>query len=210
MTRLLTLFCLFALSISTVSLAKTPRSKTAKKLPPISSTPFVQRGDMEYMLLATNKTSSMQKEMNDAGVESYHFEGTMGGQTAVGGNESIVIMGRPKGGKTTASYQYKLLATNKTSTMQKEMNQAAAAGFIYKGQTVFETTFGGKEVVVLMELAKDGETKEEYQLLSTTKTSTMAKEMNQVAAQGFVYCGITVAETAFGGKELVVIMRKPR
>ncbi len=210
MTRLLTLFCLFALSISTVSLAKTPRSKTAKKLPPISSTPFVQRGDMEYMLLATNKTSSMQKEMNDAGVEGYHFEGTMGGQTAVGGNESIVIMGRPRGGKTTASYQYKLLATNKTSTMQKEMNQAAAAGFIYKGQTVFETTFGGKEVVVLMELAKDGEMKEEYQLLSTTKTSTMAKEMNQVAAQGFVYCGITVAETAFGGKELVVIMRKPR
>ncbi len=210
MTRLLTLFCLFALSISTVSLAKTPRPKTAKKLPPISSTPFVQRGDMEYMLLATNKTGSMQKEMNDAGVEGYHFEGTMGGQTAVGGNESIVIMGRPKGGKTTASYQYKLLATNKTSTMQKEMNQAAAAGFIYRGQTVFETTFGGKEVVVLMELAKDGETKEEYQLLSTTKTSTMAKEMNQVAAQGFVYCGITVAETAFGGKELVVIMRKPR
>lgn len=210
MTRLLTLFCLFTLSVFTVSLAQTPRAKAAKKLASITITPFVQRGEMEYMLLATNKTGSMQKEMNEAGVEGYHFEGTMGGQTAVGGNESIVIMGRPKGGKTTASYQYKLLATNKTSTMQKEMNQAAAAGFIYKGQTVFETTFGGKEVVVLMELAKDSETKEEYQLMATTKTSTMQKEMNQVAAQGFLYCGITVAETAFGGKELVVIMRRPR
>jgi hypothetical protein len=88
------------------------------------------------------------------------------------------------------------------------MNQAAAAGFIYKGQTVFETTFGGKEVVVFMEMGS-GE-KEEYQLLATTKTSTMQKEMNQAAAQGFLFCGITVAETAFGGKELVVIMRRPR
>ena len=210
MTRLLTFFCLLTLSVSTVSLAKTPRSKAAKKLAAITITPFVQRGEMEYMLLATNKTSSMQKEMNDAGVEGYHFEGTMGGQTSVGGNESVVIMGRPKGGKTAASYQYKLLATNKTSTMQKEMNQAAAAGFIFKGQTVFETTFGGKEVVVLMELVKDSDVKEEYQLLATTKTSSMQKEMNQAAAQGFLYCGITLAETAFGGKELVVIMRKAR
>jgi hypothetical protein len=208
MIRFLTFFCLLTLSVSTVNLAKTPRAKTAKKLASVSITPFVQRSDMEYLLLATNKTGSMQKEMNEAGAEGYHYEGTMGGQTSVGGNEAIVIMGRPKGGKTTASYQYKLLATNKTSTMQKEMNQAAAANFIYRGQTVFETTFGGKEVVVIMEMG--GEVKEEYQLLATTKTSTMQKEMNQVAAQGFLFCGITVAETAFGGKELVVIMRRPR
>ena len=210
MTRLLTLACLLTLSFSTFSLAKTPRAKAAKKLTAITLTSFTQRSDMEYMLLATNKTGSMQKEMNEAGVEGYHFEGTMGGQTSVGGNEAIVIMGRPKGGKTTASYQYKLLATNKTSTMQKEMNQVAAAGFIYKGQTVFETTFGGKEVVVLMELAKDSDIKEEYQLLATTKTSSMQKEMNQTATQGYSFCGITVAETSFGGKELVVIMRRPR
>lgn len=208
MIRFLTLICLLTLCASTISVAKTPRAKAAKKLASVTITPFVQRGDMEYVLLATNKTGSMQKEMNEAGVEGYRFEGTMGGQTSIGGNESVVIMGRPKGGKTTASYQYKLLATNKTSTMQKEMNQAAAAGFIYRGQTVFETTFGGKEVVVLMEMGSGD--KEEYQLLATTKTSTMQKEMNQVAAQGFLFCGITVAETAFGGKELVVIMRRSR
>jgi hypothetical protein len=208
MIRVLTSLCLLLLGLSHVSAAKPSRAKAARKAPAITTTPFVQRADMEYVLLATNKTGSMQKEMNEAGTEGYRFEGTMGGQTSVGGNESVVIMGRPKGGKTTASYQYKLLATNKTSTMQKEMNQAAAAGFIYKGQTVFETTFGGKEVVVFMEMGS-GE-KEEYQLLATTKTSTMQKEMNQAAAQGFLFCGITVAETAFGGKELVVIMRRPR
>ncbi len=175
----------------------------------VTASTFTLRGEMEYMLLATKKTSTMQKEMNDAGAEGYHFEGTMGGQTANGGNEAVVIMGRPKGGKTTASFQFKLLATNKTSTMQKEMDQAAAAGFVYRGQSVFETSFGGKEVVVIMELGAEGE-KEEYKLMATTKTSTMQKEMNLMANEGFLFCAITVAETAFGGKELVVIMRRPR
>lgn len=208
MIRLLMLFCVLTLSFIPSGFAKTPKAKAAKKAATITPTPFTQRGDMEYLLLATNKTGTMQKEMNEAGQEGYRFEGTMGGETSVGGKETVVIMGRPKGAKTTASYQYKLLATQKTSTMQKEMNQAAAAGFIYKGQTVFDTSFGGKEVVVIMELSP--EAKEEYQLLATSKTSTMQKEMNQIATQGFYFCGITVAETSFGGKELVVIMRRRR
>jgi hypothetical protein len=207
MLRLLTLLCVLTLSFSSVvanSLSAMAAKKSASKL----TAPSAQPTQMEYLLLATNKTGTMQKEMNEAGAEGYRFEGTMGGETSVGGKEAVVIMSRPKGAKTTESYQYKLLATQKTSTMQKEMNQAAAAGFIYKGQSVFETTFGGKEVVVIMEL-DNIEAKEEYQLLATTKTSTMQKEMNQVTAQGFTFCGITVAETSFGGKELVVIMRRP-
>lgn len=208
MIRFFTIVSLLTICFSSLGIAKTPRARAAKNSAAVTIKPFVPVGEMEYLLLATKKTGSMQKEMNEAGTEGYRFEGTMGGETAVGGNEAVVIMGRPKGGKTTASYQYKLLATNKTSTMQKEMNQAAAAGFVYKGQTVFESTFGGKEVVVIMEMG--GEAKEEYQLLATSKTSTMQKEMNQAAAQGYEYTGITVAETAFGGKELVVIMRKAR
>ena len=208
MIRFLMLLCLLSLCLSAPSLAKNPKAKANKKAVAITPTPFQPNGEMEYVLLATKKTGTMQKEMNEAGAEGYHFEGAMGGETSVGGNESVVIMGRPKGGKTIASFQYKLLATNKTSTMQKEMNQAAAAGFIYKGQSVFETSFGGKEVVVIMELDTI-EGKEEYQLLATTKTSSMQKEMNKVAAQGFTFCGLTVAETSFGGKELVVIMRRP-
>lgn len=208
MKKTIIFICVISLFSVMTAFAK-PKKMSAKEMAAITATKFVPNGEMEYLLLATNKTGTMQKEMTEAGAEGYHFEGTMGGQTANGGNESVVIMGRPKGGKTTASYQYKLLATNKTSTMQKEMNQAAAAGFVYKGQSVFETTFGGKEVVVIMEMGGDYP-KEDYQLLATTKTGTMQKEMNKVAVDGFLFCGITVAETAFGGKELVVIMRKPK
>jgi len=96
-----------------------------------------------------------------------------------------------------------------TSAMQKEMQQAADQGFVYKGQTVFDTTFGGKEVVVIMERDRDATIeRHEYKLLATSKTSTMQKELTESGEPGFQYVGMTVAETAFGGKELVTILRR--
>jgi len=47
-------------------------------------------------------------------------------------------------------FEYKLLATNKTSTMQKELQQAAETGFILDGLTISETAFGGKELVCIL------------------------------------------------------------
>jgi hypothetical protein len=45
----------------------------------------------------------------------------------------------------------------------------------------------------------------EYRLLATNKTGTMQKELTEVGDQGFEFVGITVAETAFGGNEVVTI-----
>ncbi len=48
----------------------------------------------------------------------------------------------------------------------------------------------------------------EYKLLATSRTSTMEKELNGVGRDDFVFCGITVAETSFGGREVVSILRR--
>jgi len=162
---------------------------------------------IEYKLLATNKTSTMEKEMNQAAADGFRFEGTMGGQTAAGGNEIVVIMSRRTEEKA-GRFQYKLQATNKTSTMQKELNQAGAQGYCYVGQTIYESTFGGKEVVVILENSDQRKVTYEYRLQATSRTSTMEKELNAAGRDGFAFCGITVAETAFGGKEVVSIMRR--
>ncbi len=164
---------------------------------------------IEYKLLATNKTSSMEKEMNAASAEGYRFEGTMGGETAGGGNEIVVIMSR-RPSSSGERLQYKLLATKKTSTMQKELTEAGAQGFSYVGQSVYESTFGGREVVVLLERNDKQKTTYEYRLQATSRTSTMQKELNEVGRDGFQFCGITVAETSFGGKEVVSIMRRAK
>jgi hypothetical protein len=36
----------------------------------------------------------------------------------------------------------------------------------------------------------------------------MQKEMSEAGRAGFVFCGMTVAETSFGGREVVSIMRR--
>jgi hypothetical protein len=110
----------------------------------------VSTGDaVEYRLLATNKTSTMEKEMNQAAAEGFRFGGAMGGETAGGGSEMVIIMSR-KPDADGPRYDYRLLATNKTSTMQKEMSEAGGAGFVFCGMTVAETSFGGREVVSIM------------------------------------------------------------
>ncbi|PYS04405.1 MAG: hypothetical protein DMG16_02775 [Acidobacteria bacterium] len=72
-----------------------------------------------YRVLATNKTSTMEKELNEAADAGYHFEATMGGESAFGGSEVIVIMSKDRTASSNGRYVYKLLATNRTSTMQK-------------------------------------------------------------------------------------------
>jgi hypothetical protein len=36
----------------------------------------------------------------------------------------------------------------------------------------------------------------------------MQKELNEIGGSGFVFCGMTVAETSFGGREVVSILRR--
>src|SRR5262249_9025628 len=139
--------------------------------------PIATSDQIDYKLLATNRTSSMEKEMNVAAKEGFRFEGSMGGQTAGGGNEIVVIMSR-KAGASDARFDYKLLATNKTSTMQKELNEAGAQGFLYTGQTIYDSAFGGREVVVILERSDRTKMSYEYKLLATSRTATMEKELN--------------------------------
>ncbi|MEZ5355259.1 MAG: hypothetical protein R2762_21710 [Bryobacteraceae bacterium] len=158
----------------------------------------------EYKLLATSKTSTMEKEMNEAAAEGYVFSGVMGGETAAGGNEVVVVMRRAS--EKAANRKYKLLATSKTSTMEKEMRAAGDEGYAYLGQTVFQSMFGGREVAVIMERDPESAVRREYRLQATSRTSTMEKELNEAGADGFRLLGITVSKTKFGGNELVSIL----
>jgi len=165
----------------------------------------------DYRLLASNKTSAMEREMNEAADLGYRMEKVMGGDTAFGGSEVVVVMSKNKTAPAGARYAYKLLATNRTSTMQKELQAAGEEGFDYRDQTVFKTAFGGEEVVVILELDREARTKRvryEYRLLATNKTSTMQKELQQAGEAGFKFVGVTVSKTMFGGKEVVSILRK--
>ena len=56
--------------------------------------------------------------------------------------------------------------------MQKEMTEAAEAGYRFVGVMGGDTSFGGKEVVTLMQKMNGGPARFSYKLLATSKTST--------------------------------------
>jgi hypothetical protein len=160
----------------------------------------------DYKTLATSKTSTMEKEMNDAAEAGFAFMSVMGGETAFGGKEVLVVMGRPA---TPKQMVYKLLAASKTSTLGREMQESARQGFEYRGQTVFESAFGGREVSVIMERDKTvPPNNSAYKLIATSKTSTLQKELVDAGGAGYELIGMTVSKTAFGGNEVVCILRR--
>lgn len=164
---------------------------------------------VDYRVLATSKTSTMEKELNEAGDAGYQFSSVMGGDSAVGGKEVLVVVRKAAAAPASEKRVFKLLATSKTSTMQKEMQQLGDEGFEYQGQTVFQSAFGGREVVVIMQRnpAAGGRTIQ-YQLLATSKTSTMQKELQEAGEAGFQLMGMTISKTAIGGAEMVCILAK--
>jgi hypothetical protein len=162
---------------------------------------------VQYRVLAANKTSTMQKELNEAAQAGFRFGAVMGGETTFGGNEVVVVMQKVSG---AARYEYRLLATSKTSTMQRELQEASGAGFQYVGQTVFKSTFGGAEVACILERDTSAGAREryDYRLLAKSKTSTLQKELQEAGERSYQIVGMTVGQTSFGGSELVAILRR--
>lgn len=83
--------------------------------------------------------------------------------------------------KFNTEYKYLLLATVKTSTMQKEMDEASALGY----RVIVGSPTAGSEMVLLLERQPESTKRYQYKLLATTKTSTMEKELNQAAREGY-------------------------
>lgn len=108
--------------------------------------------------------------------------------------------------KLDLTQRFLLLATRKTSTMQKELTAAASAGYrILAGSRTSST-----EVAFIMEKVAAPPDVYEYYLLATTRTSTMQKELNEQAARGFRLLPRTMTEKqqTFGPAEILMVMEK--
>ncbi|MFN2500646.1 MAG: hypothetical protein ABR530_01395 [Pyrinomonadaceae bacterium] len=142
--------------------------------------------NLQYKLLATTKTSTMQKEINETAVQGYRI--LVGAPTS--GSEMALFLSRD--GTVAEPYQYKLLATTRTSTMQKELNEAAEAGYRLIPSTMIpkKDFFGGVEIVMIMERPPRPDKRYTYRLLATTRTSTLQKEVTDAKNDGFKIVGM--------------------
>jgi hypothetical protein len=103
--------------------------------------------------------------------------------------------------------QYKLLATTRTGTMQKEIDEVSAQGY----RILVGSPTSGSEMAVFLSREGTPEQQYKYKLLATTRTGTMNKELNEMADQGFRLIPSTMIAKAqlLGTVEIVMIMERP-
>ena len=101
--------------------------------------------------------------------------------------------------------RYLLLATSRTTTMQKELNEAAAAGYRVLSGAHQTGDEGDGQLMVLLEKVARPPDVYTYQLLATQLTSTMQRELDQFAAQGY---RLLPGSMNGGHGELVLLLEK--
>ncbi len=154
----------------------------------------------KYLLLATAKTSTMQKELDEAAAQGFRI---ITGSALAGQEMAIVLQRLPEGAEKCS---YKLIATTNTGTMERELNLAAKEGYRLLPRTMSaKEGFLSKEIVVVLERnpAEKGH-EYEYRLLATSRTGTLQKEMTQASAEGYTLSG-------FGSRgEHIAIMEREK
>jgi hypothetical protein len=147
----------------------------------------------EYRVLATSRTSTMEREMNAAADGGFVFSGL------IGGKEILVIMVKATGPDAAVRRSYKFIATSRTGTLEKELQQAGDAGFGFSSITVYKS-----EIAAVLERRTDEPvTRRQYKFLATSRTGTMQKELQSAGAEGYLFRGLTF------GKEVLSVLERP-
>jgi hypothetical protein len=165
--------------------------------------------DQRYLLLSTQRTATMEAELNEAAAKGYRV--VTGSPTT--GSEMLLFLERVATPPDT--YVYRLLATTRISTMERELNQVAIDGYRLMPQTIMlkgqagSGLFGGGErdleLVLVAERGPKAGPRYEYRLLGTERTATMQKEVSDAVASGFVVVGM-----ASRGEHVVILERERR
>ena len=163
-----------------------------------------QEAAERYLLLAAQRTGTMQQEINDAAGKGFRVVAA----SRTENTEVIVLLEQ-----STDKYQYRLISTTKTGTLQKEISEAAGEGYRVVPRAVTTKRSGGLgglgnaqgELLVLMEKGPEGPTKAQYQVLATDRTGTLQKEISQAAINGYLLIALTSR-----GEHVAILERGPR
>ena len=134
------------------------RSSIACLFLALSAASVAEAQDDRYLLLATERTGTMQQEINAAATRGFRVVAASPKESS----EVVVLLEQ-----TRDKYEYRLVATTKTTTLQREISEAAEAGYRIVPRAV---TGKGDEVLVLMEKGAEGPANAHYQVLATDRT----------------------------------------
>ncbi len=158
----------------------------------------------DYLVLDTERTGTMQRELQEAADNGYRL---VPGQGSWG---PMAILERAVDPEPV---EYFLLATSKTGTLQDEIDDAASQG--YRLASVLGK--GDEALVVMWRAPGQADPTHEYVVLGTKRADTMAEELRANAANGFRLVGQShynspsseVVSILFDLPEMVAILERP-
>lgn len=154
--------------------------------------------DQNYLVLSTKRIQTMEKELAEASAKGFRV--LYGGPTQ-SYDMALFLQRVTEPGQPT--YAYKVLATSRLKTMEKELNDAARGGFRMLPRTaIFKHGLLTAELVMLMERAPQAGLNYEYRLVSAGKESKLHRKIEEAAGQGFAPLTIVT------GGEHIVVMEK--
>lgn len=156
--------------------------------------------EQKYLLLATSKTSTMQRELDAAA--ALGFKVMVG--SGIEGAEIALLLERVPA--DAPKMTYKLLATSHTGTMERELNDAAKDGYRLLPRTLSskKAAFLGPEIVAVME-RDPAVPKVMYKLLATSRTGTLQKELSQAITEGYKVAGMVSR-----GEHILILEREAK
>lgn len=155
--------------------------------------------DQSYLVLSTKRIQTMEKELDEVAAKGFRV---LYGAPTQQFDMSILLERVPE--PVSTPYSYKVLATSRLKTMEKELNDLAKQGYQLLPRTIiFKQGFVTAELVMLMERVPNSNQNYEYKLVQGRKEVKIHKEIDQAAPQGFVPVTMIVL-----GENVVVLERK--
>jgi hypothetical protein len=140
----------------------------------------------EYLVLATDLLQTMEDELRGPAAVGFQVVGQARARTPVRKREEeIAVLERPLSEALRTRTEYLLLDTVTVSTLERELRQAAARGY---RMTPMQGGWGN--TALLGKPIGDVDAVVEYRVLSTLRSRTMQKEMDEMSAEGYHFAAV--------------------
>lgn len=136
--------------------------------------------DQNYLILSTKRIQTMEKELGEAAAKGFRV---LYGAPTVTFDMALFLERLEQAEKP---YTYKVLATSRNKTMEKELNEQAAQGFRILPRTIiFKQGLLTGEMVTIMEREADSKVAYEYKLVEAGKENKLQSKIDAARAAGF-------------------------
>jgi len=136
--------------------------------------------DQSFLILSTKRIQTMEEELDEVAAKGFRV---IYGAPTITLDMALFL---EKNQNPEQPFSYKILATSRNKTMEKEINEQAAKGFRLLPRTmVFKQGLFTSEVVSVMERAFESRAKYEYKLVEAGKETKLQAKIDAARADGF-------------------------